>query len=515
MLDTEVPTADDELERKLSLASVRPPPSPRAPIPGLPRRIHLLGAGGAGVSGAARILADHGHALSGHDRAEGEHVALLRRLGVEVAVGPQASARLPQDAELVIRSAAVPLEDTVVREAQERGIAVLKYSEALGRITPADRTLAVAGTHGKTTSSWMVFHALRGLACATDAPLPGAIVGGVCRTLGTNAATEEPGGWFAVEACEYDRSFLHLSPRGAIVTNVEADHLDYYGTLEAIHGAFARFVDRIPLGGLLVIGRETPRGIEQSARCAVWRVGRELKVDLLGHRGGTFSFRLSGPGFEVPLVSLRVPGQFNVDNAACAIALVVGAAAREGRFDPELAARAAARGLERFQGSQRRFEPWLPPKGIALEGIDVVHDYAHHPTEVRVTLEAARRVFPGRPLHVLFQPHQHSRTARFLDEFVESLRMADRVVVAEVYGARAHIDGEHLAGSEELASRLAATGVDAVAGGGPRESARALARGIAAPAAVLVLGAGDIVDVHHDLFAELALRRAAGRAAVR
>src|SRR5687768_356634 len=145
--------------------SARPSGEPLRPLcPGVPRRVHLLGAGGAGVSGAARVLHAHGHQLTGHDRAHGPHVDLLRDLGIDVAVGPQASARLPQHVELVVRSAAIGTEDPQVREAEERGVPVLKYAELLGRITPAGRTLAVAGTHGKTTSSWLAYHAARGLA---------------------------------------------------------------------------------------------------------------------------------------------------------------------------------------------------------------------------------------------------------------------------------------------------------------------------------------------------------------
>ena len=478
-------------------------------IPGIPRRVHLLGAGGAGVSGAARVLVDHGHVLSGHDRAESEHVELLRSLGVHVEVGPQNAAQLPGDAEMVIRSAAVPNDDAVVREALMARVPVLKYAEALGRITPIGRTLAIAGTHGKTTSSWMVHHALRGLAgCEENVkrPMPGAIVGGVCRELATNAVSAEADGWFAVEACEYDYSFLQLSPRGAVITNVEADHLDCFGDLENVKNAFAKFANRIHPDGLLVVGREVAPRVEEAARCLVWRLGREVKVTLLSERSGYFTFRLDGPNFVVPSITLPVPGEFNVDNAACALALVVGLAAREWGGELDSAARAAARGLEHYRGSLRRFEPWG-----AIGGIDIVHDYAHHPTEVRVTLEAARRVFPGRPLHVLFQPHQHSRTARFLAEFVQSLRMADQVTVADVYGARAHIDGEHLAGSQELVDGLIRCDIAAQAGGDIRASLRAACRALAANSALLVLGAGDIVDIKDDLIAELALCRAVRR----
>ncbi len=489
------------------LADFRPR-APRLcrPISVLPKRIHLLGAGGAGVSGAARVLVAHGHVLSGHDRSEGEHVKLLRSLGVEVEVSPQETARLPRDVQLVVRSAAISLQSPAVREALERAIPVLKYSEALGRITPFGRTLGVAGTHGKTTTSWMLYHALRGLALSVSdgsLPQPGAIVGGVCRKVASNAAIHDDGGWFAVESCEYDRSFLNLSPHGSIVINVEADHLDYFGDFEQIKGAFARFVERAPVNGLLILGADVPRSVEQAARAPVWRMKRDFDVALLRERSGYFTFGMRGPGFEVGAVNLGVPGNFNALNAGCAIALAVGLAAREWKMDPNEAAFYAARGIEQYCGSQRRFESWG-----SHGGVEVVHDYAHHPTEVNVTLEAASRVFPGRKLHVLFQPHQHSRTARFLAEFADSLRRADRVVVADVYGARAHVDGENAAGASDLVDRLRAANVDAHCGGSGRSAVEALCEGLRGDCAVLVLGAGDIVDVRDDLILELACRRA-------
>ncbi len=499
-----------DARRAVSMTSAPPPTPARALLSGFPRRVHLLGAGGAGVSAIARLLVDHGHVVSAHDRSESEHTRRLREWGVALEIGPQQGARVPHDAQLLVRSAAVPGDDSSVRSALERGVPVLKYAEALARVAPKGRTLAIAGTHGKTTTSWMTYYALRGMADESavgemrdGASLaPGAIIGGACRRLATNALTPGARGWFAVEACEYDRSFLHLSPQAAAITNIEADHLDYYGSLDAIKSAFMRFADRVAQNGVLVLGRDVPRGVETAARCKVWRLGRDLKVRLLGERSGYFSFELEGPDFSSGPVELGAPGHFNVDNAACALGLAVAAAASAHGLDLQTAARAAARSLARYEGAQRRFERWGEAGGAAL-----VHDYAHHPTEVRVTLETARRVFPGRALHVLFQPHQHSRTAHFLEEFAQSLRLADHVVVADVYGARAHL-GERSAGSPELVERLVGLGVQARAGGDAAAAARCAAESIRAPAALLVLGAGDIVRVQDDLLALLADRSA-------
>ena len=483
----------------------------RALVADLPRRIHLLGAGGAGLSGAALILHAHGHEVSGQDRADSNFVTDLRSRGIDVVLGDSTATMLPADAELVARSAAIGLDDPQVQSALARGIPVLKYAELLGKIGPARRTLAIAGTHGKTTTSWMTYHALRGIAEAAgrNSGAPGALIGGTCRTVNANAVAPEPRGWFACEACEYDRSFLQISPEGAIITNVEADHLDYYGTLAAIEEAFARFADRIHPDGLLVVGRDVPDRVVAASPCQVWRLGRELHIDLLGESHGFFRFRLRGPGWATPMVTLNVPGSFNVDNAALALGLSIGLAARNDGIAPEDAAAAAARTLHRYKGAMRRFEPWG-----TVGGVEVIHDYAHHPTEVRVTLEAARRTLPGKPLHVLFQPHQHSRTARFLEDFVEALRGADRVVVADVYGARAHIDSTS-AGAPELVMRLNKAGVDAVLGGDPSSAMKKLCERLPAGGAALILGAGDIDLAKNDLLEELALRGPAPRGSVR
>lgn len=481
------------------------------PLPGvareLPRRLHLLGIGGGGMSGLARLVRARGGAPSGRDREAADVLGELRAEGIDAQVEVPGEA-LPPDVEAVVRSAAVPLDHPHVVAARERGLPVWKYSEALGRLAPAGRTLAVAGTHGKTTTSWLLWHALAGVADELGGPEAGGLVGGECRALHTNARWPGDAGWFCVEACEYDRSFLQLAPRGAIVTNVEADHLDYYRTLEALEEAFARFVDRTDADGPCVLGPEVPERVESACRGTAWRLGRELALDLLGETHGCFTFRLRGPGWASPPVRPKLPGRFNAENAALALALAVGASADRVDAAPGEVAAAGARGLERFPGARRRFEPWGTVGGVA-----VVHDYAHHPTEVRATLEAARRRFPGSPLCVLFQPHQHSRTARFLEEFAQALRFADRVGVADVYGARAHIDGERLAGAPELVDRLGALGVEARSVGGLDRCAAEFAALTCEGAAVLVLGAGDVETVRDDLLDQLALRRPAERGA--
>ncbi len=475
----------------------------RRELVGLPARVHLLGVGGAGVSGLARILVARGARVSGHDRSASGMLAALDELALEISRGDSRAEHLPPDVELVIRSAAVPVDDPQVVAAHERGVRVLKYAEVLPCLAAPERLLGVAGTHGKTTTSWMLWHALEGIAAGLGGPTAGALIGGICRRIATNAVAGSPDGFFCLEACEYDRTFLRLSPRGAAITNVEEDHLDYYGSLEAIRNAFARFANLVAAEGLIVLGRTVPEEIELGGRATIWRLGREIETDLLGEERGRFRFRLRGPGWATPAVQLQVPGHFNVENAALALALAIGLVSRVNGVAPQALAGPAAEGLERFLGAERRFEPWG-----TVGGVHVVHDYAHHPTEVRSTVEAALRVFPKLPLHVLFQPHQHSRTSRFLEAFADSLRAASYVVVAEVYGARKHIDGERRAGASELVLELKRRGVEALEGGPLATSVERFVRSLPEKAAALVLGAGDVELVRDALLRDLALRSA-------
>ena len=215
---------------------------------------------------------------------------------------------------------------------------------------------------------------------------------------------------------------------------------------------------------------------------------------------GYWHLHVRGPGWKTGLIRLGVPGLFNVENAACALGLALGLASRDDRILQPVASDYAGTALREFVGVKRRFELW----GMHA-GVELVHDFAHHPTEVRAVIDAARRSMPGKPLHVLFQPHQHSRTARFLDDFVESFEGVESVVVTDVYGARAHIDHQ-AAGSEELARRLREKGIDAVAAGDLASSCEVYEQRLHGGSGALILGAGDIDTLRDDLIEKLALR---------
>lgn len=501
---------------------LRPPRLDGTLPAGLPRRVHLCGIGGAGVSGAARLLAARGHRLSGHDPVRSPLCQGLETLGVQLSFGPSRAEDLPADAELVVRSAAVPESDPQIRAALDRGLPVLKYAQVLRHLAPPRLTLAVAGTHGKTTTSWMLARALEALwreaaraplyePQGADARRPGALVGGIERGYGTNALVPGAEGWFVLEACEYDRSFLELDPFAAVIGNVDADHLDCYGDYAGVERAFAAFAARVHPAGLLVLGESVPAAVEQAARCRVWRLGRELEARI--GRGEDGRVRLEvlgrslggGAAFHSPEVDLALPGKFNGVNAALALALALGV--WEGALESPAAVAAAARGLADCPGAARRFEPWGEVGGVRF-----VHDYAHHPTEVAATLQAAREAAGGLPVEVLFQPHQFSRTAHFLEAFARALSAADRIVVADVYGARAAALASEAgpdaprAGAEELVGRLAVMGARAEYGGPAARAAEAFAAGLERPCLALVIGAGDIENVRHDLLHALAVR---------
>lgn len=374
------------------------------------KNIHFVGIGGIGMSGIAEILLAQGMAVSGCDLKKSAATELLAERGVEVVIGHD-PAHL-HGVDLVVVTSAVKNANPEIDDAVARGIPVMKRKEMLGAIANPKRGIGVSGTHGKTTTSAMI-------ACVlAEAGLdPTVIVGGMLRNLGTNAKAGQ-GDFAVVEADEYDRSFHELRPEVAVVTNIEPDHLEYYGSFEAIEEAFRIFASNAkkvvgcvdePAVAKLLGGKGIGYGL--SERAAV------RAVNLAFHDRGS-SFEVPGVGF----FKLFVPGEHNVRNALAAIAV-----ARELGIEGNVISGA----LAKFLGVDRRFQ-------ILGEyaGAIVVDDYAHHPTEIRATLDAARRGYPERRLVALFQPHLFSRTVDFAREFGQSLAIADVALVAPIYAAR-------------------------------------------------------------------------------
>jgi len=373
-----------------------------APFAG--RALHFVGIGGAGMSGLALVSKALGAEVSGSDQVESAALERLRAAGIEAVAGHDA-ANLPAGAEVVV-STAIPEDNPELAAARAAGTTTLRRADLLGELSRMRRTIAVSGAHGKTTTASMIAHALRG--AGQDPPF---LIGGELRSAGTNAAWGA-GDWAVIEADESDRSFLELARDVAVITNIELDHHATYAGLAELEEAFAEFAEPAELR---VVGPEVELPGE------VLRVGvdeGDLQAQDLELRPGGSRFQVRGTS-----VQLRVPGRHNVLNALAALAACE-------RAGVQLAEGAAA--LADFDGAGRRFEE----HGQSASGALVYDDYAHHPTEVRATLEAARTLAQDRRLIALFQPHLYSRTRALARDFGRALALADIVVVADVYPAR-------------------------------------------------------------------------------
>lgn len=470
-------------------------------------RVHLVGVGGAGMSVVAALLAARGLTVSGSDGRDSAVVASLRAAGVDVHVGHHAAH--VDGAGCVVVSTAIRESNPELARARELGIPVLHRSAALAALMAGRRAVAVAGAHGKTTTSAMVAvtlaaagldpswaiggTVLRDLSAA-DGPLAApADAGAEARTPEVGGARHGGGDVFVAEADESDGSFLAYTPHVAVVTNVEPDHLDHYGTREAFEQAFVAFVGRIPADGWLVACADDPGAahLVAAARAAGTRVrtyGTAADADVrLGAwqagPGSGGSTTLTSDGETVRL-ELAVPGFHNALNAAAAwtVARLLG-------VDADV----AAHGLATFVGTGRRFED----RGSA-GGVRVVDDYAHHPTEVAALLRAARPVAGEGRVLVLFQPHLYSRTRTFADQFAAALALADVVVVTDVYAARE--DPDPTVTGALLTDRVPA-GVDATFVADRHEAARAVGRAARPGDLVLTVGAGDVTELAPEVLA--------------
>ncbi|MBL9077125.1 MAG: UDP-N-acetylmuramate--L-alanine ligase [Planctomycetes bacterium] len=458
----------------------RTEPEPAGGIPGTSfasRRFHLVGVGGAGMSGLARLLGGCGGDVSGSDATGGAILDALLGDGRDVWIGCQ-PARIVGHDGYVIRSAAVPPADAEVQECVRRGFTSLLYAEAVGRLSEGRRTLAIAGTHGKTTTTGLVVSALR--AAGLD---PSHLIGGEAPQLGGNGHGGQ-GTEFVVEACEFNRSFHNLRPFGAAILNVDHDHFDCYPSTDELVDAFAGYLARVRPGGTALVEETVPKAVLNSLRndVRILTVGSGLWADIraveVREQLGQFSFVPVLLGQRLDRVQLSLSGRHNMQNALFALGLAYTASA-------DLAG--ACRGIASFTGVRRRFEMHTGPDGGTL-----VNDYAHHPAEIRAVLQTARRRFPGRRLLVVFQPHQHQRTLCLLPEFADALALADQVLVADIYGARESAEIRASVSAADLVAAVRERGT-ACEGAGPvaavPAAVQALRRG---GELVLLLGAGDI-----------------------
>ena len=382
-------------------------------------RVHFIGIGGVGMSAVARIMVARGVPVSGSDAKDLPVMHDLRSAGARIAVGY--AAENLRDAQTVVAGSAIRADNPELEAARAAGLPVLHRSEALAATMGADRVVTVAGTHGKSTTTSMVAVLLK------EAGLdPSFAIGANVPALGVNAA-HGTSDIFVAEADESDGSFLNYRPLIAVVTNVEADHLDYYGTPEAVYASFDSFAALLPANGVLFACADDDgaRALAERTRVAgntrVLGYGTAEDADIRLHDGGPGDVLVSIDGREYRL-DLQVPGRHNALNAAAAFGVAI---------ELGVAPQAAAAALGQFTGASRRFEF----KGQG-RGVRVYDDYAHHPTEVRAALSAARSVAGGNKVHVLFQPHLFSRTREFAEQFAEALGEADTALVLDIYPAR-------------------------------------------------------------------------------
>jgi UDP-N-acetylmuramate--alanine ligase len=438
------------------------------------RRVHFIGVGGIGMSGLAEILRSMDFDVSGSDLREGENTARLARLGVKCHTGHDAAH--VAGADVVVYSSAISKDNPELVAALRAGIPSITRGEMLAELMRMKYAVAIAGSHGKTTTTSLVATVLR--AAGLD---PTVVVGGRMASLGSNARLGA-GDLLVAEADESDGSFLRLSPTIAAITNVDPEHLDFYGTHEALKRAFVEFAERVPFYGLSVLCLDHPhvRDLLPSINRRYVTYGQSRQADYVAdnlvYRGLETSFHVHRQGQALGEFVVRMPGQHNVLNCLAVIAI-----------SDELAVPldVVKESLATFRGVARRFTVVGDPAGIAL-----VDDYGHHPEEIRATLNAARHAYSQRVL-VAFQPHRYTRTRALFQEFARAFDQADQVFVADVYSAgEAPIAG---ISGEALAMAIESHGHRNVAYVRERDELAARLAEAASPGdVVLALGAGDI-----------------------
>ena len=411
------------------------------------RRVHLIGIAGSGMRALGAMLLSRGADITGSELSGGSAIDKLVKAGAKVSIGQRAE-NIPDNCELVVYSAAIHDQNPELLSARQRGLEVVKYSAMLGRLMAERTGIAVSGTHGKSTTTAMVAYVL-----STTGFEPSFIVGATVEQLGGPSGVGD-GPHFVAEACEFDRSFLNLRPHLAAILNIEEDHLDCYADLAAIIEAFKSFSANITPGGILVVNGEDRNcaAAVRQASCEVQTFGMSRGctwrgVNIVNLKGKVTMDVLYN---EKPFCTLTVPlpGLHNAYNSLAAVALLHHAGV--GREQMVSA-------LQTFGGARRR----MTLKG-QIDGITVLDDYAHHPTEVQVTLRAIRDYYQPRRLVCIFQPHQHSRTRFLLGDFARSFGVADEVIVPDIYFVRDSLLEKDYISSEDLVAQIRLNGGTAI-----------------------------------------------------
>ncbi len=448
-----------------------------------PIHAHFIGIGGISMSGLAEILLEEGFHISGSDSKPSELTKMLESKGANLFYGQRAS-NIRDHVDLVVYTAAIKKENPELAEAVQRGLPMLTRAELLGQIMKNyGIPIAISGTHGKTTTTSMVSSLL--LAANLD---PTISVGGILKEIGGNIRIGKSD-FFVTEACEYTNSFLSFSPKIGIILNIEADHLDFFKDLSDIRSSFKRFAQLLPADGLLVINADIEHyeEITQGLACRVITFGIKDTADYRAEQisydeNACASFTAIKNSGIIGRMTLQVPGIYNVTNALATIAL-----ADDLSISPAL----MQKGFDAFHGTDRRFEY----KG-KIGGVTVIDDYAHHPTEIRATLSAAKN-YPHEKIWCVFQPHTYTRTKAFFQDFAKALSLADKVILADIYAAR-ETDTLGIS-SKDLAAAIAENGTEAHYFSSFDEIENYLLQNCIHGDLLITMGAGDIVKVGENL----------------
>jgi len=456
------------------------------------RHVHFIGVGGIGMSGLAEILRTLEFDVSGSDMREGENTKRIQRLGVRIDVGHRAEN--VEGADVVVYSSAIGAHNPEMVEAKARGIPVIGRAEMLAELMRVKYGVAIAGSHGKTTTTSLVATVLR--AAGFD---PTVVVGGRMAALGSNARLGA-GDLLVAEADESDGSFLRLTPTIGVITNIDPEHLDFYETYERLQDAFVEFADRVPFYGLAVLCLDHPavQALLPRIRHRHVTYGLSSQADYAArnvrYEGLLTRFMVYRRGEPLGEFAVRMPGEHNVLNTLATIAVA---------DELEVPLDVIKDALSTFHGVARRFTVTHEVGGVTL-----IDDYGHHPAEIIATLDAARRVFSERVL-VAFQPHRYTRTEQLFDEFTRAFNVADYLLIADIYAAgETPIEG---VSAETLARAIAEHGhrsVQHVAG--KEELARLLAEEARPGDAVIALGAGDINKILPEVARQIEARMSAG-----
>ena len=448
-----------------------------------PIHIHFIGIGGISMSGLAEILLEEGFTVSGSDSKESPLTKKLEQLGATIFYG-QKAANIIDGIDCVVYTAAIHRENAELIEAVAKKIPMLTRAELLGQLMKNYKTpIAVSGTHGKTTTTSMLSHIL--LAGEKD---PTISVGGILQAIGGNIRVGHSN-TFITEACEYTNSFLNFFPKIGIILNIEEDHLDFFKDLEDIRHSFHQFAALIPADGTLIINSDIKnyKEICEGLDCRIVTCGSSISSDYSSENvrfdeKGLASFDLIKHGETVCRIQLSVPGYHNVSNALTCIAAAELL---------EIPMETIIQGLLAFTGTDRRFEY----KGM-MNGVTIIDDYAHHPTEILATLKAAKN-YPHKELWCVFQPHTYTRTKAFFHEFAEALSHTDHLVLADIFAAR---ETDTLGvSSKDLAAEVTRLGTDAHYFGRFEEIEMFLKEHCASGDLLITMGAGDVVNIGEDL----------------